>query len=181
MIFLKIGDTALIPPREITRELIDEKIEWSRAHQAPHTFDPTLARRVGQKARVLRAYASMQRDRPDDPVVGLAVGDYGVTVSGMARGRVLVDVIDEVSDPGGVTGVAGGVEFLVGDELDELRFHLAQPELPAPTAGVPIEEPAARLADPSPGDSPGDPAATDVMPVEEALPDSLGGGVEEVQ
>ncbi len=84
-----IGESILIPQREITEEMHDRRVTLGLA--------PKNDLENGAKAKILRAYT---RPRGQD-VVAIEVAPDGVKVTALAKGFALVDVVDEISEPAG--------------------------------------------------------------------------------
>jgi hypothetical protein len=84
-----IGESIVIPQREITEEMHDRRVTLGLASKNELTN--------GAKAKILRAYT---RPRGQE-AVEIEVGETEVRVTGLAKGYALVDVVDEISEPAG--------------------------------------------------------------------------------
>jgi hypothetical protein len=111
-----IGQTLTLPARVITDDMLHAKMEWARAHNVTDSIRFDLV--SGANAKILSAY-ERKPGRDWDSVVSVEFDENEVRITGTARGPTQVEIIDEVSSPGGTTGQVGGVEILVQDEIDQ--------------------------------------------------------------
>ena len=84
-----IGESIVIPQREITEEMHDRRVLFNLA--------PKNELKNGANAKILRAYT---RPRGQE-AVEVEVTPDGVKVTALAKGYALVDIIDEISEPSG--------------------------------------------------------------------------------
>jgi hypothetical protein len=86
-----IGESVVIARRIVTEEMHDRRLALGLA--------PKNDIKNGTKAKILRAYT---RPRAQDAVeIEIAADGSEVTVTGVAKGYGLVDVVDEISEPAG--------------------------------------------------------------------------------
>ena len=124
-----IGESIVIPQREITEDL--HTLRRTRA------LAPTNHLKNGTKAKILRAYSrprgqlsvSIETTDTEVKVTALVMDDNDVDVTEL--GRVVVDVIDEISEPWG-----HDYEIYV---VREPQLKSAEPVLVKATAPAPIE------------------------------------------
>ena len=116
MLTVGIGETITIPARVITEDLLRAKLDWARTHNNPEAVNQNL--RPGQVARILNAYPQGFRGGPE--LISVEFDAEQVNVTGLARGPAHVDIMDELSAPGAIHGMGGGVDVFVQDYIDRM-------------------------------------------------------------
>ena len=119
-----IGESIVIPLREITEEMHDRRVSLGLA--------PKNELENGAKAQILRAYT---RPRGQE-AVEIEVTPDGVKVTAIAKGFALVDIIDEISEPAG-----HDIEFYVvrTSQLTAAAAAHKDDDLVTITAHIPVE------------------------------------------
>lgn len=107
MLEICVGDTVVLPAREVTEEMLNRRAVWRESlGLLSEKSEPSVGH-----AKILRVYI-----RPRDQEIltaEIAKDRYSITITGLNIGTALVDVIDEASEPEGTMGFAGGHEVVV--------------------------------------------------------------------